>query len=245
MTNIKILPAGDSAVCAEFGREISPEINRKVTALKKALEKKNLPGISEMIPSFRSLLILYHPLILPYDELEKAIRESAEENIGATEGKKRIFHIPVCYSGREYAPDMPSVCDYTSLSEKEVIGIHTGTDYRVYMLGFLPGFAYLGGMSEKIAVPRLETPRKKIFAGAVGIGGSQTGVYPLESPGGWRLIGKTPVRLYAKEKKEPVLLRAGDYVRFFAISEAELQVIARQEENGTYTPEITEEAPAK
>lgn len=239
MTNIKLLPAGDSAVCAEFGRKISPEINRRVTALKKALEKRNLPGITETVPSFRSLLICYDPLILSYDRLKEEILRAAEDNTGESGEPKRVVHIPVCYDG-DNAPDMASVCDYTHLTKEEVVALHTGAEYLVYMLGFLPGFAYLGGMPEQIAVPRLPSPRKKIFSGAVGIGGSQTGVYPIESPGGWRLIGKTPVRFYAPEKPDPILLRAGDFVRFFPVTQAELQQIETLEEAGNYLPEITE-----
>lgn len=239
MTNIKILPAGDSAVSVEFGNEISPEINRRVTAAKKALEQAEIPGILETVPSFRALLVYYDPLLLPYPELEQTLLRAANTENSEGEQPRRVFHIPVCYEGEENAPDLPSVCAHTGLTKQEVIARHTGREYPVYMLGFLPGFAYLGGMDQALETPRLSTPRKKIFAGAVGIGGNQTGVYPIESPGGWRLIGKTPVKFYAPERENPILLQAGDAVRFFAVTQKEAKGIARLEETGAYRITVT------
>jgi KipI family sensor histidine kinase inhibitor len=144
-----------------------------------------------------------------------------------------VFHIPVCYGGT-FGEDIEDVAAYAGLSIDEVIRRHSAAEYRIYMLGFLPGFAYLGGLDPSIAVPRLETPRIKIPAGAVGIGGSQTGIYPMDSPGGWRFIGRTPVRPYDAGRDPPILYRAGDHIRFVPIDEAAYHKIAGQVEAGTY-----------
>ena len=145
--------------------------------------------------------------------------------------------IPVCYED-PYAPDLTDVCTLTKLSREEVIAIHTGTDYPIYMLGFLPGFPYLGNMDPRIEAPRLDSPRTRIPAGSVGIGGKQTGIYPLDSPGGWRLIGQTPVKVYDPERSEPILYQAGDYIRFYPVTAQEYAVIAAA---GGHEIEVREE----
>ena len=145
--------------------------------------------------------------------------------------------IPVCYDG-EFAPDMEDVCAHTGLQREQVIRLHTSRDYLIYMLGFLPGFPYLGGMDERIEAPRLETPRTLIPAGAVGIGGKQTGIYPLASPGGWRLIGRTPIKVYDPDREEPILYKSGDYIRFYPITEEEYKDIAQK---GCHEIEVREE----
>ncbi|NLG86950.1 MAG: 5-oxoprolinase subunit PxpB, partial [Firmicutes bacterium] len=144
-----------------------------------------------------------------------------------------ITVIPVCYGGK-FGPDLDYVCEHTGLSAEEVIQLHTGTDYLIYMLGFTPGFSYLGGMDERLATPRLKTPRTHIPAGSTGIAGKQTGIYPIDSPGGWQLIGRTPLKLYDPFRDPPVLLKAGNYVRFTAITEDEYEEIAAQVAAGTY-----------
>lgn len=229
----RFLPAGDKGVVIEFGNSISKEINKKIRSLMLAIEQAELPGIMELIPTYRSLLVLYEPLAWKYGDLILQL-EKIEANLGALKlPEPQVILLPVVYGG-EYGPDLNFVSEHAKLTPEEVIKIHTGTDYLIYMLGFTPGFPYLGGMDERIATPRLQTPRTKIPAGSVGIAGSQTGVYPIESPGGWQIIGRTPVKLFDPAREKPVLLQAGNYVRFYQITPEEYQEIAQLVEKGQY-----------
>ncbi len=225
---MKILPAGDRALVADFGNVISEDVNRKVNVLKKSLLAAKVAGVREMIPTYRSLLVEYNPSVISMQDLSRRIEAASLEGAGVEAEKKRVLEIPCCYGG-QYGEDLAGLAELTGLSEKEIIDIHAGTEYRVYMLGFLPGFVYLGGMDERIAAPRLKSPRVSIPAGSVGIGGSQTGVYPMASPGGWRLIGMTPVDFYDPKREKPVLCEAGDYIRFVPISPEEYE---RQKKEG-------------
>lgn len=211
----RILPAGDAAIVVEFGSVIDPEINRKVQVLNARVQ--SLEGIVETVPTFRSLMIVYDPLKLSYGKLKQILKKIPVDS-GETVDKGRVIEIPVCYGGI-YGEDLEDVAKYAGLSTEEVIRLHSEREYPVYMMGFLPGFPYLGGMDPQLETPRLQTPRTAIPAGSVGIGGAQTGVYPLESPGGWRLIGRTPLRLYDPTRRDPVLLRSGDRIRFIPITE--------------------------
>ncbi len=233
MPDIRILTAGDSALLIEFGKEINPETNRKITALVQLMREQHIEGIVDVIPAFCSLLINYDPRVLSYEELKERMEHllKMETKIEAT--RKRIFEIPVCYGG-EYGPDIENIVEHAGLSVEEVIKIHSSKDYLIYMLGFLPGFTYLGGLDERIHTPRLASPRLKIRAGSVGIGGSQTGIYPLDSPGGWQLMGMTPVRTYDPERQTPILVEAGDYIRFIPIDEEEFLRIQELVEKGEY-----------
>lgn len=233
MPDIRILTAGDSALLIEFGKDINPETNRKITALVQLMREQHIEGIVDVIPAFCSLLINYDPRVLSYEELKERMEHllKMETKIEAT--RKRIFEIPVCYGG-EYGPDIENIAEHAGLSVEEVIKIHSSKDYLIYMLGFLPGFTYLGGLDERIHTPRLASPRLKIRAGSVGIGGSQTGIYPLDSPGGWQLMGMTPVRTYDPERQTPILVEAGDYIRFIPIDEEEFLCIQELVEKGEY-----------
>lgn len=234
----KFLPAGDKSLIIEFGDSISPEINKKIRNMYIALEKSNLEGLSEMIPTYRSLLISYNPLKLKYSNLCEKLREYEENLNDADSEPAKVVKIPTVYGG-EYGPDMEFVAQHNDLSVDEVINIHSSQNYLIYMLGFTPGFPYLGGMSEKIETPRLKTPRTKIPGGSVGIAGKQTGIYPIDSPGGWQLIGRTPVKLYDPFAEPPVLLNAGDYVRFVPIDEKEYKSILKLVEEKKYKVNIT------
>ena len=230
---IKYLPAGDKTVIMEFGNEISKEINAKIRNVVKFADEAKINGIEELLPTYRSIMIMYDPLKIEYTELVKTFDMLSSKTVGGQKEKIRIVEIPTLY-GNEFGPDINFVAEHNNITTDEVIKIHTGTDYLVYMLGFTPGFTYLGGMSEKISTPRLASPRTKIPAGSVGIAGSQTGMYPSETPGGWQLIGRTPVKLYNPKKEPPVLLSAGDYVRYVSITEQEYNEILKQVQEDKY-----------
>lgn len=233
----RFLPAGDKSLVIEFGDSISPEINKKIRNMYLTIEKSGLDGIVEMVPTYRSLLVSYNPMKIKYNALCDKLREF-EDNLGDSGSEPaKVVEIPTIYGG-EYGPDIEFVAQHNNLSIDEVIEIHSSRDYLIYMLGFTPGFPYLGGMSEKIETPRLKTPRTKIPAGSVGIAGKQTGIYPIDSPGGWQLIGRTPVKLFDPFAEPPVLLNAGDYVRFVPIDENEYKSILKQVEENKYKVNI-------
>lgn len=233
MSDVVFLPAGEGAVVVEFGRQISPEIHARVHALAKVLESSRAAGIVELVPTFRSLLVVYDPLALSYGKAVRLVKNYLRRANTHVAVPRRIIEIPVCYGGA-FGEDLPQVAKMTGLQEREVVRRHTQGNYLIYMMGFLPGFAYLGGLDPTIAVPRLPNPRKRIPAGAVGIGGEQTGIYPSASPGGWRLIGQTPVKPYDPNRNPPFLYQAGMGIRFVPIDEAGFRAIAQQAARGRY-----------
>ena len=223
--------AGDHALVAEFGNEITKEINEQVRGLSYLLEKEPVKGIVETVPTYRSLMIHYNPLIIDQKSLIAELKKREEKLETLKLPPPMVTEIPTLYGG-EYGPDLGDVAKHGKLTEKEVIKIHSSEEYLIYMLGFTPGFPYLGGMDPRIAAPRLENPRMKIKRGSVGIADTQTGIYSLDSPGGWQLIGWTPVPLFEPEGKTPFLLKAGDYIKFLPIDQEEYERILREIEAG-------------
>lgn len=197
------------------------------------MEKSGIPGIVETVPTYRSLLVHYKPEVIGY----KAITEKFKSLMGTLDNIEipppTVIEIPVLYGG-EMGPDIENVASHNGKTVEEVIKIHTSQEYLIYMIGFIAGFPYLGGMSKEIATPRLKEPRVKIDGGSVGIAGEQTGIYPLDSPGGWQLIGRTPLKLYDAEREKPVLLEAGQYIKFRSISQKEFDETAKAVEDGSY-----------
>jgi inhibitor of KinA len=217
MSKPRFLLAGDAALVIEFGNAIDPAINRRVHALAHALQENPLPGLGEAVPTYRSLLVHYDPLQLSHAKIEAYVSGALHRCKDTPPPAPRLIELPTVYGG-EHGPDIGFVAEHNGLSVEDVIRLHAGATYTVYMLGFTPGFPYLGGLPDVLAAPRLETPRKRVPAGSVGIAGAQTGVYPLATPGGWRLIGWTPVTLFDPARTPPALLQPGDQVRFVPIS---------------------------
>lgn len=230
----ELLPIGEAALMVEFGKGIHPEINKKVKALADYLELQPLPGMLEYVSAYSSVTVFYNPAQVKqyYQQQSGSHTAQAYEIIAgwlenvlsnldySAVTNPRTVEIPVCYGG-EYGPDLAFVAEHNKLSIEEVINIHSQGQYLVYMIGFAPGFPYLGGMSEKIFTPRRSSPRLEIPAGSVGIAGMQTGVYPITTPGGWQLIGRTPLALFCPQDEIPSLLRSGDIIKFKPISMAE------------------------
>lgn len=236
----RFLPAGDRALLVEYGKKINETNNDCVSQLAAWLEAEQIEGIVELVPTYCSLMVCYDPQVLSYFKLVQKLKAFVPQEPGSAKGKKRIWEIPCLYDGEDLA-SMEELCQ---LSRDEIIKLHCSRDYRIYMLGFLPGFVYLGGLDERIHAPRLNSPRTAIPAGSVAIGGGQTGIYPIASPGGWRLLGRTPLKLYDPERKEPILCRAGEYIRFVPVTAERFAEIEQELAQGSYVPHYVAEGGA-
>lgn len=214
--------ASDQTLLVSFGTEIRLEVNEQVRRLLRLLEEEPIPGVVNLHPAYCSVLIRFDPLALSHRELERVLRARLAEAAHISLPAPRLVEIPVCYGG-EFGPDLEGVAQMHGLSIEEVVSIHSGAKYHVYCLGFVPGFGYLGGLPDEIATPRVDSPRKVVTPGSVGIGGNQSGVYPFPTPGGWRLIGRTPLTMFDESRTPMSLLSLGDEVRFRAITMDEFQ----------------------
>lgn len=222
----EFVDVGDTGLLVRFSDEMDRESNLRVHDLARRLEADLHPGIIELIPAYNSLLINYDPLRVPRGTCMKLALDYTA--IYASDGSKksRVVEIPVFYGGH-FGPDIEFVANHNGIGVEDVISIHSSVNYTVFMLGFTPGFAYLGGLNEKISVPRLDAPRDRVEPGSIGIANSQTGIYPIASAGGWRLIGRTPLRLFKPAEKPPFLYQAGDTIVFRPISLSEYEKMAQ------------------
>jgi inhibitor of KinA len=221
---LHIHPLGDRAILVEFGSAIDEPTRLLVRASYEQLCSRPLAGVVDIVPAFASIAVHYDPAQLAtsrgataHAAIASAIEQVLRTTVAMTAGESRLTEIPVCYHP-SVAPDIEEVATHAGLTTDQVVELHTAPDYVVHMIGFLPGFPYLGGLDARLTTPRRSTPRTHVPAGSVGIGGSQTGVYSIDSPGGWQLIGRTATRLFDVERNPPVLLKLGDRVRFRAIT---------------------------
>ena len=230
MSTIQFKPLSEQAMFVQFSSTINEQTQQQIQLAVQLLQQHPFPGLLEIVPSYTNFCVYYDPLLvqksLPHaatisQRVQNHIQTLLAQQLSAQDLSRRVIEIPVVYGG-EYGPDLLEVAHFHHLSPEEVIAIHTARDYIVYMLGFAPGFPYLGGLDARIATPRRATPRLEIAAGSVGIGGEQTGIYPFNTPGGWQIIGRTMTPLFSLTSTPPALLQAGDIVRFIAVEEDEV-----------------------
>jgi inhibitor of KinA len=223
-----IFPLGDSALVLEFGDKIDLKLNQHIHQIFKEIKQANLNYVTDVVPGYSTLAVFYNLSDVGY-ERESSCFEIVAEKIRAIvdnstfddiTNEKKLIEIPVCYS-LKFGIDLPELSQKNKMKIEELISIHSSNEYYVFMIGFLPGFAYMGEVDTSIATPRRTTPRQEVDAGSVGIAGRQTGIYPFSSPGGWNIIGRTPVQLFMKNAEHPVLLQQGDTIKFFPITEDE------------------------
>lgn len=232
--NLRILPLGDRALVIEFGGPFSAELSARIAAAAHRLRGSPPPGVLDVVPAYTTLTLHFDPASIgsgntPFEVLAEQVGAWLDDEPGTAAAPSRLVEIPVCYGGG-FGEDLETLARQHGLSIAEVIAIHSGAEYAVNMLGFVPGFAYLGGLDPRLFTPRHSAPRIRVPAGTLGIGGEQTGIYPLEAPGGWQLIGRTPLRLFTPEAEPPCLLTAGDRVRFLPISPSQFANLAERSE---------------
>jgi inhibitor of KinA len=230
--NARFLSAGDRALVVEFGDRVDRDLSNEVLRLDARLRSSGLPGVVETVPTFRSLMVHYDPIATSRAELESAIASRLDCET-APHGAATLWRVPVCYEG-EFAPDLGEVARLTGMTPSEVVALHSAVLYHVYMLGFLPGFPYMGDLPHQLALPRRVDPRLRVPAGSVSIATTLTAIYPYESPGGWHLIGTTPIRLFDPERPRPALLGPGDIVQVEPIDPASFASIKKAVDGGNY-----------
>ncbi|MEO5882712.1 MAG: 5-oxoprolinase subunit PxpB [Caldimonas sp.] len=230
--SVRFLCAGDTALVVEFGDRIDRALSDRVLRLDAKLRSAKLPGVVETVPTYRSLMVNYDPLKTDRASLEQQLSAWLEDGAGAASAA-RLWRVPACYE-QTHAPDLDEVAQRTERSAAEVVRLHTETLFHVYMIGFVPGYPYMGDLPEALVLPRRVDPRTRVPAGSIAIAGAMTAIYPLESPGGWHLIGTTPIKLFDHTLPRPALFSPGDKVRFEAISAARFEEIRLAAAEGTY-----------
>jgi KipI family sensor histidine kinase inhibitor len=243
VSRARVLRGGESCLVVEFGDAIDLEINARVQALRKKIESNPFPGFIDTVPTYRSLAVCFDPLKSSSAEsstagrLEKLLLRMSENLVTEDGGDEELLVVPTCYEGG-FAPDLERVAAHAGISADEAVRRHAARDCYCYMLGFVPGYSYLGGMDASLETPRLKEPREKIPAGSVAIGGKQTGIYPIDSPGGWNLIGMTPLRMFDPNRIPAIFLNAGMWVRFVPIGRAEFDRLAREAAEPGWRPDV-------
>lgn len=227
MPHYRILPAGDSSLVVEFGDTVDPELNARAIAFAERLRTAGLAGVLDVVPTYRSAAVYFDPLRANLDALLAEVDRLAARPPPVATAEGPPIEVPVCY-GPECGPDLADVAKFAGCGKDEVVRTHASQVYRVYMMGFVPGFAYMGTVPSRIGTPRRSTPRLRVPLGSVGVAGFQTGIYPAETPGGWNLVGRTPLRPFDAARAEPFLFKAGDGVRFVPIDHDEFEVIRRR-----------------
>jgi inhibitor of KinA len=223
VSEFRIVQAGDSALIVEFEERIDAAVNARAIAVADRLQNAGIAGVRDVVPTYRAVAVYFDPLRTSFEMLRSRLEKESRELVVHVDGESSPVRIPVCYGGDDLGPDLAGVAATANLTEAEVVRLHAAATYRVFMLGFIPGFAYMGLVDERIAVPRRSTPRVRVPIGSVAIAGVQTGIYPAETPGGWQLIGRTPLKPFDPSRPDPFLVKAGDAVQFFEIGRDEYE----------------------
>ena len=226
MSGHRIVTAGDAALVIEFEERIDPAIAARGAALADVLDAARISGVRDVVPTFRSVAVYFDPLKTDATALVQIIENILRQATGSLPISRHPIEVPVCYGG-DFGPDLSRVAEFGRVSEADVIELHSAVTYHVMMLGFMPGFAYMATVDPRIAAPRLESPRQHVARGSVGIAKAQTGIYPGDTPGGWQVIGRAPVRPFDMSRPDPFLFRAGDEVRFVPIGSEEFDQLDR------------------
>jgi KipI family sensor histidine kinase inhibitor len=234
---LRFLPTGDLALSVELGDDISVDVNTRVRALEFLIEQKAVPGVVETVPTYRALQVYYDPGIVGYEALCASLAGLAEQASAAAMPPAREVELPCCYDG-ELGPDLEAAARRLELSVDDLVRMQASAEYLVYFIGFTPGLPYMTGAPARLSIPRLDTPRVKVPAGSVAIGGIQCCIYSVDSPGGFWLLGRTPLRLYDPAAPQPILLAPGDRVRFRRVDRAEFDDIAARVAAGAFRPVI-------
>jgi inhibitor of KinA len=221
VSTFRIVPVGDATLVVEFEERIDPAVNARAIAAADALRAAAIAGVRDVVPTYRSVAVYFDPLLTDHGGLVRRLEEAAVSPARSEGRRPALIRVPVCYGGGDFGPDLPDIARFAHASEAEVVKIHTGTTYRVFMLGFMPGFAYMGLVDSRIAVPRRDTPRVRVPRGSVCVAGVQTSVHPVEAPSGWHLIGRTPIRPFEPARRDPFLMKPADEVQFYAIDRKE------------------------
>jgi inhibitor of KinA len=222
MTDLRIVPAGDAALLVEFPPRIDPEVNGRAVALARSIRKWRAGGVRDVVVGFSSVTVYFDPLETNVVALEGELQRAGRLLPDRLAIDGTLIDVPVCYGG-EFGPDLAEVAAWATVSEDEVIKLHCAPVYRVYVVGFVPGFPYMASVHPRLALPRKRTPRTRVPAGSVAIAAGQTGIYPIETPGGWHLVGRTRLKVYDDAREEPFLFKPGDSVRFQPVTRDEFE----------------------